>query len=93
MDSKIDRIISIIRNLKEDGGGGGGAAAGLGGAANYSGSSFSGPTNSLAQGKIAGTSQAGDYPPVDLRKGKRRNWNPFFKDLAKVQRRKSGKNK
>ena len=26
-------------------------------------------------------------PPVDLRKGKRRNWNPFFKDLAKSKRR------
>jgi prolyl-tRNA synthetase len=29
-----------------------------------------------------------DQPPVDLRKGKRRNWNPFFKNLAKMQRRK-----
>lgn len=28
-----------------------------------------------------------DEPPVDLRKGKRRNWNPFFKDLAKSKRR------
>lgn len=46
-----------------------------------------GPTNSLAGGKIAGTAEAGDSPPVDLRKGKRRNWNPFFKDLARMQRR------
>ena len=29
-----------------------------------------------------------DEPPVDLRKGKRRNWNPFFKNLANMQRRK-----
>ena len=29
-----------------------------------------------------------DQPPVDLRKEKRRNWNPFFKNLAKMQRRK-----
>ena len=29
-----------------------------------------------------------DEPPVDLRKGKRRNWNPFFKNLAKMQRKK-----
>jgi hypothetical protein len=28
-----------------------------------------------------------DEPPVDLRKGKRRNWNPFFKDLAKVKKK------
>jgi hypothetical protein len=67
MDNKIDKIISIIRSLKEDGG----AAVGLGGVANYSGSSFSGPTNSLAPGKIAGTPQAGDYPPVDKKKRNR----------------------
>ncbi|MFZ9353635.1 MAG: hypothetical protein ACO25L_02345 [Candidatus Nanopelagicales bacterium] len=46
------------------------------------------PTMSLGAGKIAGTVEAGDQPPVDLRRGKRRNWNPFFKDLAKMQRRK-----
>ena len=46
------------------------------------------PTNSLVGGKIAGTAEAGDSPPVDLRKGKRRNWNPFFKNLARMQRRK-----
>jgi hypothetical protein len=32
-----------------------------------------------------------DMPPVDLRKGKRRNWNPFFKNLAKIQKRKPPK--
>lgn len=46
------------------------------------------PTMSLGAGKIAGTVEAGDQPPVDLRRGKRRNWNPFFKDLVKMQRRK-----
>lgn len=45
------------------------------------------PTNSLVNGKIAGTVEAGDNPPVDLRKGRRRNWNPFFKNLARIQRR------
>jgi len=44
------------------------------------------PTNALSHGHIAGTKEAGDQPPVDLRK--KRNWNPFFKDLARVQRRK-----
>ena len=44
---------------------------------------MSGPVN------IAGLPP--DNPPVDLRRGKRRNWNPFFKDLARMQRR--GKNK
>ncbi len=45
----------------------------------------------LGSGSIAGTTEAGDDPPVDLRKGKRRNWNPFFKDLARIQRRKPPK--
>jgi hypothetical protein len=45
------------------------------------------PTNSIVGGKIAGTVEAGDSPPVDLRKGRRRNWNPFFKNLARIQRR------
>lgn len=33
-----------------------------------------------------------DEPPVDLRKGKRRNWNPFFKDLAKRKLKSAKKN-
>jgi hypothetical protein len=33
-----------------------------------------------------------EEPPVDLRKGKRRNWNPFFKNLARVTRRSTKKN-
>lgn len=68
---KVDKIIQIIHHLKEDG---------------------------MVTGAIANTTNrpgqpvtmAGlppDMPPVDLRKGKRRNWNPFFKDLARMQRR------
>ena len=49
---------------------------------------FAGPTNSMAGGNIAGSKEAGDTPPVDLRKRKTRDWNPFFKQLAKVMRRK-----
>lgn len=67
--NKVDKLIQIIHNLKEEGG----VVSG-------------GPTNSLSGGNIAGTSQAGDSPPVDLRK--HRNWNPFFKNLARIQRRK-----
>jgi len=59
----INKIISIIKVLKEEG-------------------------MTLGAGSIAGTKEAGDDPPVDLRRGKRRNWNPFFKDLARMQRRK-----
>jgi hypothetical protein len=65
----IDKVIHIIRCLKEEGV----------------------PTMNLGAGQIAGTKEAGDDPPVDLRKGKRRNWNPFFKDLARIQRRKKPK--
>ena len=53
------------------------------------GESGAAPTNSLVGGKIAGTAEAGDSPPVDLRK--KRNWNPFFKNLARIQRRKPNK--
>lgn len=49
------------------------------------------PTNSLAAGKIAGTVESGDNPPVDLRKRNTKRWNPFFKQMAQVQRRKSAK--
>jgi len=44
-------------------------------------------TNPSGQINIAGLPP--DNPPVDLRKGRARKWNPFFKDLAKVQRRKN----
>ena len=42
----------------------------------------------LGTGKIAGTPEADPgNPPVDLRKRKTRTWNPFFKNLARIQRR------
>ena len=46
------------------------------------------PVNSMGGGNIAGSSPAGDDPPVDLRKKNTKRWNPFFKTLAKVMRRK-----
>lgn len=47
------------------------------------------PMMNLGAGKIAGTAEADpDNPPVDLRKKRRRYWNPFFKDLAKLNKRK-----
>jgi hypothetical protein len=61
MESKIDRIINIIRSLNEEGEGGA-------------------PTNSLVGGKIAGTKEAGDNPPVKKKNkyiygtGFRKNW-------------------
>lgn len=46
-------------------------------------------TNNVGDGNIGGTPQADpNNPPVDLRKGRKRYWNPFFKNLAKVHRRK-----
>lgn len=64
----IDKIISLVRIIKEEG-------------------------MTLGSGQFAGTKEAGDDPPVDLRKKKYRNWNPFFKDLARIQRRKKLKEK
>jgi hypothetical protein len=46
------------------------------------------PTMALSHGQIAGTVEAGDEPPVDLRKRKMKNWNPFFKNLVRMYRRK-----
>ena len=59
----IDKIIDIVRNLREQ------AVMGA-------------PTNSVGSGKIAGTKEAGDNPPVRKRKkryiyggrGSRRMW-------------------
>ena len=57
----INKIIDIIRALKEEGEGGA-------------------PSNSLSQGQIAGTIEAGDNPPVTKKKkyiygtGFRKNW-------------------
>ena len=46
------------------------------------------PVNSIGGGNIAGSAPAGDDHPVDLRKKNTKRWNPFFKNLAKVMRRK-----
>jgi len=63
----IDKIIGIVRTLKEE----------------------SAIANVVGTGeKSVGYNIETETPPVDLRKGKRRNWNPFFKDLARMQRRK-----
>ena len=63
----IDKIIQIIRNQKLNEMMGAGAV--------------SGPTNNVGDGKIAGTVQAGDDPPVRKKKkyiyagrGSRKNW-------------------
>lgn len=45
----IDKVISILRSLKEE------AVAAV-------------PTNNVGAGKIAGTSEAGDDPPVKKKK-------------------------
>ena len=50
----IDKIIDIVRNQKLDEMMGAGAV--------------SGPTNNVGDGKIAGTVEAGDDPPVRKRK-------------------------
>jgi hypothetical protein len=50
-----------------------------------------GPTMSLGAGQIAGTVEAGDDPPVDLRKRNTKGWNIFFKGLVKQQRKKKKK--
>ncbi len=46
------------------------------------------PTNNVGSGNIAGTPQADpENPPVDLRKRRYKNLNPFFKNLIQIQRR------
>jgi hypothetical protein len=49
------------------------------------------PTMSLSSGRIAGTTQAGDNPPVKIDLRTKNRWNPFFKDLVKIMRRKNPK--
>ena len=58
----IDKIINIVRNLREQ-------------------AVMAAPTNSVGSGKIAGTKEAGDDPPVKKKKkyidgghGSRRMW-------------------
>lgn len=75
---KIDRLIEITRLLKEEGMGVAAVA----------------PTNATNQPgePITMAGLPPDNPPVDLRKRGAKNWNPFFKDLARVLRRYSKKN-
>jgi hypothetical protein len=51
------------------------------------------PTMSLGAGKIAGTVEAGDDPPVDLRRKGTKKWNIFFRGLVKQNRKKKKKGK
>ena len=64
----IDKIISIVRSLREE-------------------AVMAAPTNNVGGGKIAGTREAGDDPPVKKRKryiysgrGSRRMWLTNKKD-------------
>lgn len=47
-----------------------------------------GPTMSMGNGQIAGSVEAGNDPPVDLRKRKARGWNIFFRNLVRQNRKK-----
>jgi uncharacterized ParB-like nuclease family protein len=47
-----------------------------------------GPTMNLGSGQIAGTVEAGDNPPVDLRKKGTKGWNIYFKNQIKKNRKK-----
>ena len=51
------------------------------------------PTVNLGAGQIAGTVEAGDDPPVDLRRKNTKGWNIFFKTLVRNRRKKKEKNK
>lgn len=66
--NKLDKVISIIKTLKEDA-----------------------PTMNLGAGQIAGTVEAGDDPPVDLRHRHTKGWGIFFKDIVRRNRKKKKK--
>ncbi len=51
------------------------------------------PTVNLGAGQIAGTKEAGDDPPVDLRSRNTKKWNIFFKGLVRQNRKKKKKGK
>ncbi len=46
------------------------------------------PTMNLGAGKIAGTVESGDDPPVDLRRKETKNWNMFFRNIVRDGRKK-----
>ena len=49
------------------------------------------PVNSVGSGAAVSLPPAVE-PGVDMRRKKQRNWNPFFKDMARVMRRNDRKN-
>lgn len=49
------------------------------------------PTMNLGAGQIAGTVEAGDDPPVDLRRKNTKKWNIFFRGLVKQNRKRKRK--
>ena len=49
------------------------------------------PVNSVGNGAAVSLPPAVE-PGVDMRRKKQRNWNPFFKDMARVMRRNDRKN-
>jgi len=51
------------------------------------------PTMNLGAGQIAGTVEAGDDPPVDLRRKSTKKWNIFFRGLVKQNRKRKKKGK
>jgi hypothetical protein len=77
--NKIDKLIDIVRLLKEEG----------------MGVSAVAPTNSTNQPgePITMAGLPPDNPPVDLRRSGAKNWNPFFKNLVRVLRRTDKKKK
>ena len=49
------------------------------------------PTMNLGAEQIAGTVEAGDDPPIDLRRKNTKGWNIFFKDIVRRNRKKKRK--
>jgi hypothetical protein len=45
----------------------------------------------VGAGQIAGTVEAGDDPPVDLRRRNTKGWNIFFRRLVKQHKKKEKK--
>lgn len=64
-----DKIIELLRTIKEDGA----------------------PTVNVGSGNIAGTREAGDDPPVDLRKYKKKLSMFYRKDIMDKRKREKRK--
>ena len=65
----INKIIGIVRTLKEEGG----------------------PTMAMGNGQIAGSTEAGDDPPVDLRKYRNKLSMFYRRDLINKKKKKRKK--